>query len=497
MLFLRLLDPYEREPLSAIGLTAVWGATGAAAIALIGNQAVQGMLSARTRVALGAAISAPLVEESAKCLALVAVAAVSWWTSTRFGTPSFEGVTDGIVYGAAVGFGFAFTEDFFYLLDQARQSGLDTGIRVFVERRDFFGPQGLHHPLFTAAFGAALGLATWSRTRLWRIGLPLLGLGAAILLHAVNNGLAEAVLTLRYGVDIAAAWSQGAPVPAPVASTGSSLLAVLAAVDYVYLAAAALAVLAWQRHQRRVIFSELSQEVASGLISSADRRTVSRFWRRTSSYWYLLRRRDFAGWLRLRRYHHAVVQLALVKWRTRRFSGDMAQIRQSRRRLASIQATTSPPGNLDIPRTSLVGRERELSELAELFQRREARFVNLTGAGGTGRTRLALEVAAYFSEVFAGGAFFLPAGGDTDVAGLIARTLGIKELPEHPLVPRLAGYLTDKALLLVLDDLDQAEGAAEAISALLLAAPHLQVLATSSGPLGLPAERDYPLSTLA
>ncbi|MCA1842742.1 MAG: hypothetical protein LC792_06035, partial [Actinobacteria bacterium] len=85
----------------------------------------------------------------------------------------------------------------------------------------------------------------------------------------------------------------------------------------------------------------------------------------------------------------------------------------------------------------------------------------------------------------------------TDVAGLIARTLGIKELPEHPLVPRLAGYLTDKALLLVLDDLDQADGAAEAISALLLAAPHLQVLATSSGPLGLPAERDYPLSTLA
>ena len=497
LLGLRLLDPYEREPLVAVGLVAAWGATGAAVISLAANQAVRGLLPQQEQVVFGTTVSAPVVEELAKFLALLVVAVVSWWASSRVNVPAFEGVTDGLVYGAAVGFGFAFTEDVFYLIDSARSAGLQSGIQVFIQRRDFFGPQSLHHPLFTAAAGAGLGLATWGRSRRWRVGLPAAGLLVAILVHAVNNGLAEAVLALRYGVDVAARWVQDAPVPAAVTTTGATVLRVMEAADYAYLLAALAAVLLWQRYQRRIIFSELGEEVASGLISNADRRVVSRLGRRTSEYWYLLRHGDLSGWVRLRRFHHAVVQLALVKWRVRRFSGHIDQIRECRRRLASIQEMGSPPGNLVLPRNPLVGREREVSDVAELFRDDDVPWVTLTGPPGVGRTRLALEVAATFSEIFAGGAFFVGLAADTQVLPLVARTLGIKELPEHGLLPRLAGYLRDRQVLLVLDDLDRAAPDLDEISELLRAAPRLQVLATSVQPLGIPREHPYRLPRLS
>ena len=97
LLGLRLLDPYEREPLVAVGLVAAWGATGAAVISLAANQAVRGLLPQQEQVVFGTTVSAPVVEELAKFLALLVVAVVSWWASSRVNVPAFEGVTDGLV----------------------------------------------------------------------------------------------------------------------------------------------------------------------------------------------------------------------------------------------------------------------------------------------------------------------------------------------------------------------------------------------------------------
>ena len=103
LLLIRLVDLYERQPLSLLALMAGWGATGAAAIALLGNEAVKSMLDPAARIVFGNAIAPPIVEESAKGLALIAAVGPIRLLSRRLGVPVFEGVTAGIVYGAAVG----------------------------------------------------------------------------------------------------------------------------------------------------------------------------------------------------------------------------------------------------------------------------------------------------------------------------------------------------------------------------------------------------------
>ena len=124
LLLIRSLDPYEREPLSALGLMTLWGAIGATSLSSIGNLAVKHVLPAEVDIVFGQAIYAPIVEELAKGAALVAFVLLSLYAKERFGIPRFEGVTDGIVYGAAIGLGFAFTEDVLYLLVGASQRGL-------------------------------------------------------------------------------------------------------------------------------------------------------------------------------------------------------------------------------------------------------------------------------------------------------------------------------------------------------------------------------------
>src|SRR3712207_1864874 len=118
LLLIRLLDLYEREPLSALAIMAAWGATGAVALSLAGNGIVLGLLPPALEKTFGPAVAGPLVEEVAKGSALVVAFALSWWVARRFGLLELEGLTDGMVYGAAVGLGFAFTEDLLYLFNE-------------------------------------------------------------------------------------------------------------------------------------------------------------------------------------------------------------------------------------------------------------------------------------------------------------------------------------------------------------------------------------------
>ena len=214
LLLIRFLDLYEREPLSLLALMFVWGAVGAGILAPPINGFISSVvyaISPEVEIVFGPAISAPIGEETIKGLALVAAFFVSWWIARRFGGLEFEGITDGIVYGAAVGLGFSFTEDIFYYIV------LEGGMESYLNRVDFFGLGQLTHALFTATFGAGLGLATWSRSWIGRLGFPALGLAVAMAAHAAFNRLASVVLVGRYGLENVAAWMGGPGVPQELA----------------------------------------------------------------------------------------------------------------------------------------------------------------------------------------------------------------------------------------------------------------------------------------
>jgi predicted ATPase/class 3 adenylate cyclase len=156
-----------------------------------------------------------------------------------------------------------------------------------------------------------------------------------------------------------------------------------------------------------------------------------------------------------------------------------------------------PIGNLPDHLTSFIGRVAELVEVGSLV--REKRLVTLTGPGGTGKTRLALEIARRVAGQFEHGAWLVALDGISDsdlVPAAIASTFSLVETPGMTPADRLAGYLADRELLLVLDNFEQVVEAATGIGELLQAAPRLHVLVTSRAPLRLSMEQEYPVAPL-
>ncbi len=145
--------------------------------------------------------------------------------------------------------------------------------------------------------------------------------------------------------------------------------------------------------------------------------------------------------------------------------------------------------NLPIQPTPLVGRERELEEAGELL--RSHRMVTLTGPGGTGKTRLALQLAAEAAEQFPDGVFWVPLQALRDPA-LVERAIGASVGADGGLIEHVAG----KRLLLLLDNFEQVVQAAPTISSLLAGTPHAKVLVTSREPLNLDSEHRYPVEPL-
>jgi predicted ATPase/RsiW-degrading membrane proteinase PrsW (M82 family) len=478
LLLIRLADPYGREPLGLLAVMVGWGATGAALLALAGNRTVRAMLSDTARDVFGNAIAPPLVEEGAKGLALLAAVGPIRWIGKRFGVAIFEGVTSGMVYGAAVGLGFAFTEDVFYFVNEAQNQGLQSGLDVFVHRRDFFGPAMLHHPLWTAAFGAGLGAATWTTSRAGKVLFPLAGFALAVLMHAINNGLVESVLVLRYGLDRTAAWVNG--LAPELEDTASTLVTVTNLLDLYVIAAFLAAVVLWIRYQRRIIREELADEVDAAVLRPS---------------WELLREGQFERWRHHRRLRGELATLGLLKWRTKRFGGDWERVQRLRREIATLAVFEVGAGNLPQPATPILGREQELETILGL----DARLITLTGPGGTGKTRLALEAARSMRERFGSGAFFVPLAPIRDpslVPAAIAEALGVAQREgESPLEP-LKDYLRDKQLLLFLDNFEQVTAAAPEVGELLEAAPRLRAIVTSREALGVPGEHAFPVPPL-
>jgi predicted ATPase/class 3 adenylate cyclase len=160
--------------------------------------------------------------------------------------------------------------------------------------------------------------------------------------------------------------------------------------------------------------------------------------------------------------------------------------------LRSLGAQTSLP----VPLTPLVGRDAELGRVCAALTGPEVRLVTLTGTGGVGKTRLALATAAALGQAFPHGVFFIALAPVRD-AGVMWKTIaGGLDVSDGPAPDAVTGYLGDRRALLVLDNLEQLDGAAEVVAELLAAAPGLVVLATSRRPLHLRGEHEQPVPPL-
>jgi len=156
--------------------------------------------------------------------------------------------------------------------------------------------------------------------------------------------------------------------------------------------------------------------------------------------------------------------------------------------------------NLPLQPTPLIGREKEVAEIRQRLSHPEVRLLTLTGAGGTGKTRLGLQAAAELTQQFEEGVFFVSLAAIRDsqlVVGAVAGTLGVKEAGGQPLLESLEYYLHEKRMLLMVDNFEQVLEAAPVVTELLSAAPNLKVLATSRIPLRLYGEHEYSVPPLA
>jgi predicted ATPase/transcriptional regulator with XRE-family HTH domain len=157
------------------------------------------------------------------------------------------------------------------------------------------------------------------------------------------------------------------------------------------------------------------------------------------------------------------------------------------------------PLSLPTPLTRLIGRTTEVAALQTLFADEERRLVTVTGVGGTGKTRLAIAVAAGLVASYPDGVHFVDLSPLTDpdqVVPSIAVALGVHEVAGQSLRESLAGFLAGKRVLLVLDSCEQVLAATQGMAVLLAGSPDLAILATSREPLHIRGERVFPLLPL-
>ncbi|MBA2617323.1 MAG: PrsW family intramembrane metalloprotease [Rubrobacter sp.] len=281
LLFVRFIDLYERESLRYVIPVFIWGFAVATTISLVFNTiasiTISSLVGNQAASFVTAVFVAPPVEETAKGLALLIAFLVAYVAARRRGLVEFAGVMDGIVYGSAVGFGFAIAEDILY--------GLQFGSETFVVRRVF---GGFAHAAFASLTGIGIGLIPWVRSPLLKVLLPLVGLTGAILLHAAFNFTATTFGPVAY--------------------------VVLFFVILLYI----VIIMLWLWMERRVIREELREEVGAGTITAEEYRILPSYFRKTGYYLGLIFTGRFGTWSRARKVHGAAVDLAVSKRLARR-----------------------------------------------------------------------------------------------------------------------------------------------------------------------------------
>ena len=162
-----------------------------------------------------------------------------------------------------------------------------------------------------------------------------------------------------------------------------------------------------------------------------------------------------------------------------------------------LRTPDARPNNLPTQLTTFVGRDAELDEAADLLE--GTRLLTLTGPGGTGKTRLSLQLAARVSDDFPDGVFFVPLEPIRDpqlVAPRIASAIGVSESISRPVADSLADWLRDKKVLLILDNFEQVVAAGPIVADLLRGAPGLKAVVTSRATLRVSGEQEYEVPGL-
>lgn len=292
--FLWWLDRYEKEPWPLLLAVFVWGAVPAVALALLAELP-------NTASTLGfdrgsqPVWYAPLVEEPLKALALFGI--------YMFFRYEFDGVLDGIIYGALIGFGFAMTENAIYFASRGGSITSLLWLRVVLF--------GFNHAFYTSIIGVALGMIRYERRRWVVVVMQPLSLVLAVVFHALHN------MTISYrfpGVLIA--W---------LISSGGVLIVVL------------VAIISW-RKERYWIDLELVEEIRCGFIDQATYQTVRSTRRRVQSQWEALFRGGWRALQMVRTRHHLLTELAFLKYQLR--IGDVhcrpADLYPLRRRILEV-----------------------------------------------------------------------------------------------------------------------------------------------------------------
>jgi predicted ATPase len=186
---------------------------------------------------------------------------------------------------------------------------------------------------------------------------------------------------------------------------------------------------------------------------------------------------------------------------TRDLARDLASLRD-RVADAPILPRAIRPSNLPAPRTGFVGREKEVAALADLLQRPDVQLVTLTGPGGIGKTRLALQVVGELVEAFPGGSYFIPLAAVSEVElvpSAVGHALGLHQSPGRAPLEMLKSYFRNSLrapMLLLFDNFEHMTAAASLVADLLTSSLHLKVLVTSRAPLHIYGEREFPVPTL-
>ena len=276
-------DRYEREPIWLLSVAFLWGAVPAIVVSVLGEILIGAPFVSEatgfTALLVEGAIVAPIVEELAKGLALLII--------YLFIRKEFDGVLDGLVYGALIGFGFAMTENLFYFVGAYQNGGFENLSFVIFLRAVIFG---LNHAFYTGLTGIGFGIARTTPGRYAQVIWPIVGLSAAITVHALHN----------LGASTASVSVWGLIMSLSIAAAGGALI-VLAVL------------LSWQQ-EKATVRNELANEVGYTLTEQEYAALLAHWHRPIRQKNESIRQRD--------KRRQQCVELALCKKRLRRLGTE-------------------------------------------------------------------------------------------------------------------------------------------------------------------------------